>query len=53
MTERQFKSILRKAESGQFVSQLVMRALPKATESEIDEALNRVYDAIEYPEHHE
>jgi hypothetical protein len=50
LTARQFSAAVRAGENGGFVSLAVMRALPRATDAEITAEVNRVYDAMEYPE---
>jgi hypothetical protein len=44
------EDIVKKAEAGEMVSSLVTHAMPDASEKEIDDAINAVYDAMEYGE---
>lgn len=50
MKNEQIEQIARQAEAGELVSVLVTRAMPNASESEIDAAINAVYDAMQYGE---
>jgi len=50
LTEKQLATAINTGESGGSVSLSVIRALPQADEATIDRQINRVYDAMEYPE---
>jgi hypothetical protein len=49
LTKSKLKQIVRLAENGKSVSLLVCKALPQASESEIDNAIESVYDFMEFP----
>lgn len=50
LTEKQVKRVAQIGETGGSVTLAVIRALPKATEADLDREINRVYDSMEYPE---
>jgi precorrin-6B methylase 2 len=50
MTTKQMAVAIHAGETGGSVTLAVMRAMPKADEAAIDRQINRVYDAMEYPE---
>jgi len=50
MKTKQMAVAIHVGESGGSVTLAVMRAMPKADEATIDRQINRVYDAMEYPE---
>lgn len=50
MNTELINKLARKAEAGEMVSSLVTRAMPHASENEIDAVINAVYDAMEYGE---
>jgi len=49
LTKSKLKQIIRLAENGNSVTLLVCKALPQASESEIDNAIETVYDSMEFP----
>jgi len=49
LTKSKLKQIIRLAENGNSVTLLVCKALPQANESEIDNAIETVYDSMEFP----
>jgi hypothetical protein len=49
LTKSKLKKIIRLAENGNSVTLLVCKALPQASESEIDNAIESVYDSMEFP----
>jgi hypothetical protein len=49
LTKSKLKQIIRLAENGNSVTLLVCKALPQASESEIDNAIESVYDSMEFP----
>ena len=52
LTEKQMAKAINTGETGGSVTLAVIRAMPKADEATIDRQINRVYDAMEYPEAH-
>lgn len=52
LTEKQMTKAINTGETGGSVTLAVIRAMPKADEATIDRQINRVYDAMEYPEAH-
>jgi hypothetical protein len=51
LTAEQVASAASKAQDGHSVTLMVCKMLPTASESAIDREIERVYDAMEYPEH--
>jgi hypothetical protein len=49
LTKSKLKQIIRLAENGNSVTLLVCQALPQASETEIDNAIESVYDSMEFP----
>jgi hypothetical protein len=52
MTAKQMTKAINAGETGGSVTLAVIRAMPKADEATIDREIERVYDAMEYPEAH-
>jgi hypothetical protein len=52
MTAKQMTKSINAGETGGSVTLAVIRAMPKADEATIDREIERVYDAMEYPEAH-
>ena len=50
LSDEQVQAIARRGEDGQFVTLEVIKALPEAGETELAREINRVYDAMDYPE---
>ena len=50
LTENQVKQAANIGENGGSVTLAVIRAMPKASDANLDREINRVYDAMEYPE---
>jgi hypothetical protein len=52
MTTKQMAEAVRVGETGGSVTLAVIRVMPKADAATIDREIERVYDAMEYPEAH-
>lgn len=50
LTEKQVKRAAEVGENGGSVTLAVIRAMPSASEADIDREINRVYDSMEYSE---
>ena len=50
MTTKQMAAAIHAGETGGSVTLAVIHAMPKADEATIDREIERVYDAMEYPE---